>query len=42
MKFSELPKFTRQGHYQVNMPLIYLLRWIKRGIKYNWLPIISK
>lgn len=30
MKFSELPKFTRQGHYQVNMPLIYLLKWIKK------------
>lgn len=29
MKFSELPKFTRQGHYQVNMPLTYLLKWIK-------------
>lgn len=29
MKFSDIPKFTEAGSYQVNMPLRYFPKWIK-------------
>ncbi len=31
MKFKDIPKFTRAGSYQVNMPLNYFVKWIKEN-----------
>lgn len=30
MKFKDIPRFTRAGSYQVNMPLKYFVKWIKQ------------
>lgn len=31
MKFRDIPKFTRPGSYQVNMPLKYFVAWVKEN-----------
>lgn len=31
MKFKDIPRFTRPGSYQVNMPLCYFVKWIKEN-----------
>ena len=31
MKFIDIPRFTRPGSYQVNMPLNYFVKWIKKN-----------
>lgn len=31
MKFKDIPKFTRAGSYQVNMPLNYFVKWVKEN-----------
>ena len=31
MKFKDIPKFTRAGSYQVNMPLNYFVKWVREN-----------
>lgn len=33
MRFKDIPKFTSEGSYQVNMPLDYIEKWIDENIK---------
>lgn len=32
IKFSDIPQFTKEGSYQVNMPLTYYVKWVKENI----------
>jgi uncharacterized protein with ParB-like and HNH nuclease domain len=33
VKFSDIPQFTSEGNYNVNMPFPYLIKWIDENIK---------
>lgn len=33
MKFENIPRFTRPGSYQVNMPLDHFVRWVNENVE---------